>query len=253
MSKLFEYCQNVGERVAHAVVVRSAYHRKILVDKGLCSVLHLPDGVDPQIFSPRDSSRLRKRLQLEQVITVGMSGSMRASYLYGHDVVEVVARLQDLPVKGVNIGGWGEGLAAVEAKARHLGLSDRILFTGPIYDEEERCAHLCLIDICLLTRLDEEWSRAGKLPEYLACARYVVASHVGEVGRLVAENEVGKTFPISADIGAYYDQVADHVRAMIETPDAFVPARERGRQLALQTFSYDVLTDRLAEFLELGS
>ena len=252
MSWIFHLCQAVGERCAHSVIVRSSYHRDLLLKTGISPVLHIPDGVEPDLFKPRDVSALRRKLDLEGVFTVGMSGSMRSSYLYGYDVVEVVHRLQDLPVKGVNIGGWGEGLAAVKQRAETLGIAERIVFTGPIYDAEERSTYLSLIDVCLLTRLDEPWSRVvttGKLPEYLACGRYIIGSDVGEVGRIFKAHDCGCALPIGKDIPDYYDRIAQHIRTLRENETRLRNVGKRGREFVLKTFDYQVLARRIEKFI----
>ena len=253
MSWIFHLCQTLAEHWAHTLVVRSSYHRDLLLERHIAPVLHIPDGVEPDLFGPRDVSQLRRELALEDFFTVGMSGSMRQSYLYGYDVVEVVHRLQDLPVKGVVIGGWGEGLEAVKRRAEKLRITSRVVFTGPIYDAEERCARLNLIDVCLLTRLDELWSRVvttGKLPEYLACARYTIGSDVGEVGRILKTHACGQALPIDGDLAAYYDRVARHIRTLFADQTPISAAGKRGRALVLKMFSYRVLAARLAAHID---
>jgi len=253
MSWIFHLCQTLGEHWARTVVVRSSYHRDLLLERDIAPVLHIPDGVEPDLFGPRDVSQLRRELGLEGSFTVGMSGSMRQSYLYGYDVVEVVHRLQNLPVKGVVIGGWGEGLEAVKRRAESLRIATRIVFTGPIYDAEERCAHLNLIDVCLLTRLDELWSRVvttGKLPEYLACERYTIGSDVGEVGRILKTHDCGHALPIDSDLADYYDRVARHIHTLFDDQTRIAAVGKQGRALVLEMFSYRVLAARFAKYID---
>jgi glycosyltransferase involved in cell wall biosynthesis len=56
---------------------------------------------------------------------------------YIHEAIEALVRLQDLDAKLVIIGD-GEVRPRLEARARELGLADRVRFTGRVSDEELR-------------------------------------------------------------------------------------------------------------------
>ena len=250
--RMLALCQRWGDYWADAVVVRSQYHRERLLAGGRSSrVFHLPDGVDTAVFRPRDVGHVRAEMGLTNQFVVGVSGSLRSCYLYGHDVVEVVARLRHVPVMGLVIGG-GEGMSSVRRHAESLGVAERIVLTGPVDNERRRAELLCAMDVALLTRFDEEWSRVvttGKLPEYLACQRYVVASDVGEFGRIVCAQELGSAIPIDRDLSSYYDRVAALVRSLILDGSDLVECGVRGRRVACRGFSYESLGRRLVDIL----
>lgn len=251
---ILKFSQLLTDRLAGHVVVRSTYHRDMLLNRGIRSVLHLPDGVDTKRFSPCRNPALKSSLGLDDALVVGVLGSISKSYQYGYDVVEVVARLKQLPVKGLVIGGSGELLEQLKQHAQSLGIAQRVVFTGRV-PLEELPAYLNLADVCLLTRPDELWSRivtTGKLPLYLACGRYIVASAVGEIARIFQAHPVGYSLPVEGDQAAYYDRVSRHIQTLLSDRQKMENAAKCGRDLALQQFDYSVIAKKLSDFLKIS-
>ena len=115
------------------MIVRGSYHQNCLESQGVKNVIFVPDGVDTLGVSPTNPLSLHSELELEQNFVVGMVGTMiwseRHRMCYGWDVIEAFALLKDLPVKALLIGD-GDGRQILEARARELEVSDRVIFTG---------------------------------------------------------------------------------------------------------------------------
>src|SRR5207253_1209595 len=152
----------------------------------------IPDGVDTRQFFPRTEEAVRREYGLNGYVIVGLLGSLiwndRWQMGYGWELVEVIDRLRDLPVKAVIIGD-GSGLSRLKAQFAARGLEGRALFLGRVpYDDLPR--YLNTMDVCISTQTNDGAGRVrttGKLPLYLACGRFVLASQVGEAARVLLE------------------------------------------------------------------
>jgi glycosyltransferase involved in cell wall biosynthesis len=233
-------------RVADQIVVRGTFHRQWLADRHIDAEV-IPDGVDLQLFRPieDDSIRaLRRELDVEKVLAVGLVGSSvwceKLQMAYGWELVEALALLKDRPVRGVIIGD-GTGIPHLRARCRELDVQDRVTFLGRI-PFEMLPSHLNAFDVCLSTQSNDlagQVRTTGKLPLYLACGRYVLASKVGEAA-LVLPPDMLIDYEGTKD-GTYPAKLAQRLSDMLtrseDSPDTVSVARER--------FDYDRLTARL--------
>jgi glycosyltransferase involved in cell wall biosynthesis len=237
-------------RRANAVVVRG---------RGLAEVLSLhvpwveiPDGVDVDRFVPGADGNLRERLGIPgHALVAGLAGSLRQGRrrgsTYGWDLVEALSRLRREPVWGLVVGG-GSGLEPLVRYADELEVSDRLVTPGYV-PHSEVPGFVAAMDVCLSRQTDDAvgWSRTtAKLPEYLACDRFVLATDVGGAADILSD-EMLLPYRGSYDVG--------HPARLAERLAALVPRQaelRRGagtRKLALEHYSYPVLAQRLAEFL----
>lgn len=95
----------------------------------------IPNGVDLRIFEPAETQRTTGA-----VVRLGMAG--RFSRLKRQDLLigalKHLARRHPHAQYRLSLAGSGETLEAVQAQARHLGVSDRVEFCGPL--DETRLA-----------------------------------------------------------------------------------------------------------------
>ena len=84
-----------------------------------------------------------------------------------------------------------------------------------------------------------------KIGEYLAAARPVVTSAVGEIPRFFTDGVDGVVTP-AGDAGEFGARIAD----LLERPEAAAGIGLAGRALAERTFRYDIYGPRLASALE---
>jgi glycosyltransferase involved in cell wall biosynthesis len=247
LTKLLE---QLALSLAHRVVVRSHPHQKLLARRGIAAAV-VPDGVDTEQFYPRPEGDLRRLHKLEDFTVIGVLGSLiwnpRWQMCYGWDLVELIDRLRDLPVKGLVIGS-GSGLTQLQAQCSALGLEDRIVFLGRVpYDELPR--YLNLMDICLSTQTNDTAGQVrttGKLPLYLACGRFVLASEVGEAA-VVLPPEMLVPYNGMKDSG-YSERLASRVRFLLKRPE-LLERRDASIRIAQVHFDYNVLAARLRDML----
>src|SRR5581483_1424566 len=111
---------------------------------------------------------------------------------------------------------------------------------------EELPAYLNAIDVCLSTQSNDlagQVRTTGKLPLYLACGRYVLASRVGEAARVLPD-EMLVDYHGSFD-PAYPERLAGRVRELLDDPARLGAARDTPR-IAAEYFDYDRLAERVA-------
>ena len=133
----------------------------------------------------------------------------------------------------------------LKARAAELGISDRMIFTGRVpYDALP--GYINALDICLSTQTNDAVGRVrttGKLPLYLACGRYVLASDVGEAS-LVLPVEMRVPFHGSID-AQYPEKLADRVREIV-ADETYRSCAEQMVAVARERFEKSVLVDRLS-------
>jgi glycosyltransferase involved in cell wall biosynthesis len=242
---LLEWC---ALRLAHAIVVWGPQHKTLLEARGFRNVFWIPGGVDTTRFKPFDAAPLRARLGVADRLTIGVVGSInlntREQFCYGWEVVEVVRRLTHLPVAGI-IVGVGDGVPFLQAKAREYGIEDRIVFTGWV-EHAELPAYVNAIDVCVSTQSNDlvgDVRITAKVPEYLACGRFIIATAVGgaqpfvkDCGLLLESRHLKDEDYITAIAGSVAALTAQRHR---------LDAGQRGVTVARQYFDYAVLRPEL--------
>jgi glycosyltransferase involved in cell wall biosynthesis len=162
--------------------VRSACRRPVVV---------VPDGYDPCAAERLDGEPERQRWGIADTQTVvGVLGSAlwnpRLRWCYGRDVVEAVATAQRPDVVGLVLVR-GDGVPNLRALARERGVADRVHFGDP-GSPAESWHRLAAIDVALSTQTNDAVGQArttGKLVQYMAAGRYVLASRVGAAATLL--------------------------------------------------------------------
>jgi len=242
--------ENQMLRNAHTVVVRGSEHQAHLRAQGLPRVELIRDGYGEA--APVDTNALevlRARLGLKGKFVAGVMGSLvqspRLNICYGWDLVEALAQLGDLPVQGLIIGD-GPGRGWLEEQARKHGVGERITFCGRI-PYAEVPLYLQLLDVALSTQTNNLAGKVrttGKLPEYMAAERYILASRVGEAARLLPPEmlieyagEVDRSYP---------QQLAQRIRQLCQNP-GLLELRHTLPEVAAQQCSYAVLSRRFRE------
>ncbi len=239
--------ERLAQRQAAAIVVRGTRHREYLQGRGYADVTVIRDGFRPA--APREPAAvpaLREKLGLQGFWVLGVLGSLvyspRLGLCYGWDLVEALVHLRDLPLRGLVVGD-GSGRAWLEKRAEALGVLNRIVFTGRV-PYEEVPLHLALMDFALSTQtnnLPGQVRTTGKLPEYMAAGRFILASRVGEAELLLPEimlvnydGEVDSEYP---------GRLATRIRRIILDPE-LLDARNLLPGLAQEHCSYPVLAGR---------
>ncbi len=108
---------------------------------------------------------------------------------------------------------------------------------------------LNLMDVCLSTQTDDLPGRVrttGKLPLYLACGRYVLASAVGDA-RQVLPAEMQVEYHGTKD-EQYASRLADRVMYLLDHPEKRNQV-QAARAIARSQFDYGLLSERLRSVL----
>ena len=217
---LLRWIEGAGQREATTVVVRGSRHREYLLQTGLKRVELIRDGYAEQTtVQPEAVSAVRERLGLTGRFVAGLLGSLvfspRLGICYGWDLVAALGDLRDLPITVLIIGD-GNGLEWLRGEVQRLGVADQVRFAGRIpYIEVP--TYLRLMDVALSTQtnnLPGQVRTTGKLPEYMAAERFILASRVGEAALVLPEimlldyeGEVDRSYPtrLAARIRHLYD------------------------------------------------
>lgn len=160
-----------------------------LVDLGIPAerITVLRNGVDLELFRPRNRSALRRTMHLEGLVLASVGHLIERK---GHH--HVVRALADLPGTTLLVAGDGPQRQALEALAGRLGVRDRVRFLG-VLDQSALCDVYNCADILVLASSREGW--ANVLLEGMACGTPVVASAVWGTPEVVASPAAGLLMP----------------------------------------------------------
>jgi glycosyltransferase involved in cell wall biosynthesis len=238
--------------LADHLVVRGTNHRDLLARAGHTNVTVVQDGVDTDQFVPADGAAVRSRLGVNGDLVIGTLGSSawneQLQTCYGWEMLDVVHRLRDRAVHAVMIGD-GSGIPRMQDRARTLGIADRVHFLGRVaYDALP--GPLNAMDVCLSKQTNDvvgQVRTTGKLPLYMACGRYVLATEVGEAAHVLPP---AMLVPFDGtDDPRYADRLTERVAGLLNDPDALALGR-CNREQAVATFDYRILSRRVAGVLD---
>jgi glycosyltransferase involved in cell wall biosynthesis len=240
-------------RTADALIARGASLAESIRQFRSREVHFLPDGVDITRFKPVDVSDMRRQLGLDGMLTIGVVGSIvwssRHQMCYGWDIVEAIRHLKNEPVKGVIVGD-GTGLPHLKARAETHGILDRLCFTGRV-PHEDVPRYINLMDVCVSTQTNDSVGQSrttAKLPEYLACGRFIIATDVGGAREVVGEN--GFLIPYNGVYDAEHPgRLAERVGWLLKHPEVLSQGL-KGVDIARKRFEYRQLARQLAEIFE---
>jgi len=156
----------------------------------------LPNAVNPEVFrTASDGSEVRKRLNLDGHFTVGFVGTFRP----WHGVELLLSAFEDLhrmdPLTHLLLVGDGPLRPGFEDQIRNAGLQGAVTFAGRIAHDAVPL-YLAAMDVAVAPYpdLDEFYYSPLKVFEYMAAARPVVASRVGQVAEILTDGDTGLFF-----------------------------------------------------------
>ncbi|MFL6215283.1 MAG: glycosyltransferase family 4 protein [Blastocatellia bacterium] len=193
---LLKRFERLNLRAADLIFVVSHEQRRRLIDAGVDStrIIVNPNGVDIDAFHPDCGGReLRVRFGINDKIVVGFTGTFGP--WHGAPVLaEAAARIKDARCHFLFIGD-GDERAATESTLARAAKSTRATFTGRIAHSRV-AAYLDACDILVSPHVpladgSEFFGSPTKLFEYLAMARAVVASRLGQIASVIVDGENG--------------------------------------------------------------
>ena len=238
--------ENLALYASDAVVVRGTFHQTLLRNKRIAADV-IPDGVDTSVFRPLNAGSLRQRHGLEHSLTIGFVGSCvwseKLQMCYGWELVEAVRLLKDKPIRGVVIGD-GTGLSRLKAACAQYGIEDKVLFLGRV-PFESLPEYLNLIDICLSTQTNDipgQVRTTGKLPLYLGCGRYILATKVGEAAAVLDESMLIAYTGVKDP--TYPAKLAERIEDLLANPEPIFDTEAR-TLIAKTRFEYRELVSKV--------
>ncbi|MFH0731785.1 MAG: glycosyltransferase [Candidatus Omnitrophota bacterium] len=233
------------------IIVRGKYFKDYLEARGYENVYYIPDGVDVDKFRPLDVSALKKKLAPNNELIVGIVGSLiwvkTLDLCYGWDLVEMLNILKKEHIRGVIIGD-GTGKKKLEQRVKEYGIEDKVLFTGwlPYYKLPE---YINSFDVCLSLQTNNliGWLRTtAKLPLYLSCGKYVLATDVGGAHWLLLPH-MRLEYRGERDF-EYPERLARAVREIL-SDRSLLESASKNRDIALKNFDYRNLSRKLQGIL----
>ena len=202
----------------------------------------IPNGVDTQRFAPvTDVAEIRSELGIGPVDpVVGIIAALRPEK--NHELfLEMAARVvTQLPNARFLIVGDGPCRAALEARARDLGIENYTLFVGSRGDVPRL---LAAIDVFALTSHIE--ANPLSILEAMSVGRPVVATNVGSIHEAVKDGETG--FLVTPGDA---DQFADRVLRLLSAPLASHAMGLTAREAVVRKWSIETMVEGYERLIE---
>jgi glycosyltransferase involved in cell wall biosynthesis len=233
------------------LVVRGSKHEELLETRGLQKATVVQDGVDTDQFQPTTGKDVRSSLGIDDQVVIGTLGSANwnenLKTCYGWELIEVVHSLRDRPVHGLMIGD-GSGIPRMRAQVKEWGIEDRVHFLGYV-PYGDLPSYINAMDIALSKQMNDvvgEVRTTGKLPLYMACGTYVLATEVGEAERVLPDSML---VPLNGvDDPSFTGRLEDRISTLLDCPGRLRKGVENRRR-AKDLFDYEVLSARLGRLL----
>ena len=249
LAGMYSSSQRVIQRVAQvfstAIVANSEAVKQMLVEREYFperKVQRIYNCIDTERFRPCEPNReLARSLGLAgDAPLIGVVASLHP--WKGHRMfiraAGIVHRARP-DVRFLIVGGGSE-LAALQALARDVGVSEAVVFAGARKDVPEL---LALMSIFALSSPSEGLPNA--VLEAMACARPVVATRAGGTAEVVDHGNTGYLVPVGE-----HAALAEKLLVMLADPARAEEMGSRGRQRALAEFSGKRLVESVTQLYE---
>lgn len=211
-------------------------------------VVYFPSWAEDD-FSTNGKANSRLLTRDEDVFTIVFAGNIGEAQDFPSILKAAKALQNEIAVRWVVVGD-GRAFKSLNERVHAEGL-DNVLLLGR-HPLEEMPPLFATADALLVSlRTNEVFAKTipGKVQAYLASGRPIIAMIDGEAARVVNESGAGMACG-SGDS----DGLADIVRHMHSVPKAQREAMgEAGRQYYLESFSKEILFDRLETMFSSGS
>lgn len=247
-----EWIERLNLRMAAAVVVVSKVLKDHFVRQGIpgAKIFVVPNGVDPQAFSPQTPSRsVREKYGLHGKVVIGFVGSFH----YWHGVDNLLDFISDV-VEGYDhvrflLVGTGPLHGELQFAIRERGYSDRVILPGYV-PHEKVPEYVSAMDIVLAPYPAMEFFYFSplKLFEYMACGKPVVASRLGQIAELIEDGVNGMLYA-PEDLS----EMAAKCRILIEQPELRAEIGRNARKSILAGHTWRANAEKIVEVMKLAS
>ncbi|MGH7150444.1 MAG: glycosyltransferase family 4 protein [Planctomycetota bacterium] len=231
-------------RRASRIAAVSAVLRDELAGEGIdpSRILVTPNGADLTRFRPDlDGGEVRRRLRLQPGRVLGFVGYLREWHRL--DLVLEAMASPRLEKARLLVVGDGPARGQLEDRARAVGLSDRVQFTGEV-EHAQVPLHVAAFDVALLPAINA-YASPLKLFEYLACGKAVVAPKQPNLEEVVRDGEEALLFPPGDARG-----LAEASASLLERPEKRDALGRAGRERLLSgKFTWQGNVQRLEDAL----
>jgi glycosyltransferase involved in cell wall biosynthesis len=150
----------------------------------------VPNGIDRERFSRAPSrDEAKRRLGLEGKVVLGFTGFLRAWHALDR-VLDLMAGGD--PALHLLVVGDGPGRAALEERARALGIADRVSVTG-IVQRDDVPDHVAAFDVALQPGVTP-YASPLKLFEYMALGCAIAAPDAANIREVLTDGRDGLLF-----------------------------------------------------------
>jgi len=243
-------------RGADGVVVVSAPSRDELIERGIASdkILVNPNGVDPEIYSPKvDGSRIRRKYNLEGKTVIGFIGTF--GKWHGAEVLAKAFGLliQKYPqyrdtVRLLMIGD-GHTMSEVQRLLEVYEMTRESILTGMV-PQEEGPEHLAACDILASPHVPNPdgtpfFGSPTKLFEYMAMGKGIVASDLDQIGEVLQDDHTARLVkPGDAE------SLMHGLKSLIDNPETRKRLGEAARREVVAKYTWKEHTRKIIEKLK---
>ncbi|MBI4633962.1 MAG: glycosyltransferase family 4 protein [Deltaproteobacteria bacterium] len=203
------------------------------------------NGIDTRIFYPDPSARAfigdRHAISEKEVVLLTLG---RITHEKGHHLAIEALGILRRTVPGIRllVVGEGEGLSALKLLAKHLGLSDAVIFTGTV-DNPETASYYNAADIFVFPTLTVE-GLPFVLIEAMACGKPVIASEIGGNGEVIRDGVNGLLIKPGQPSG-----IADKIRMLISNEEYAKRLREGAEATVKSDFTIERMIDKTLDVM----
>ncbi|MDF1531085.1 MAG: glycosyltransferase family 4 protein [ANME-2 cluster archaeon] len=151
----------------------------------------IPNGVDTELFYPRDSGNVKRELGIEHDFILGFLGVLSEWV----ELEQTFAAIKRLVSSGYHVRmviiGDGDRSFQLKKSAQQLGIAGNVIFVGSV-QTSDLPNYISCMDVCMISRkttADSQNSFPLKLLEYMACRKPVISTDLKGV-REIAEDKV---------------------------------------------------------------
>lgn len=210
--------------------------RSCLLDPARVHVV--PNGIDSEVFAPRDQSEARAALGLPPGPTFLAVGRLTREKGMHH----AIRALAELGTSArLLIVGDGMERERLEALARDLNVSERVLFAGA-QPRDQVASYMNAADVFLFpTERDE--AAPLVLPQALSSGLPTIASRIGGITEVVDRPGVNGVLISPGDVG----ELAAAMRTLVEDEGLRRHLGTEGRQRVLAEYTLARMTERTVD------
>ena len=169
-------CRGINQ----TLVFRARFYNK--------NIYHCSEGTDLNKWYPKKSLNLKKKFNTSNFLTFGTIGNATwnvNNHFFGRETIEILRLLPNLKIKGIILPSVTSNLAALkelESLAIKYNVYDKLLIIKDI-PRKKVSDYLGIIDVCISTQLKTlsgEMRTTAKLPDYMACGKYILCNDIGD-------------------------------------------------------------------------